>query len=259
MAETTKAGTTNAGTFTVGDASALVYGDRSGDDSYFVGLRPDVKVVVPAGATRILDVGCGAGRLGASLKAERDRYVAGIELHKESAALAATVLDKVICGSVAEIAMEEVGQPASFDCIIFADILEHLLDPWGTLRRFRTLLAPGGVVVASIPNIGHITIIMDLLRGRWHYRERGLLDQTHLRFFTRRSIEELFRQADLEVVRWEANYRLLERNRRYQRLAVGLAKGPLKALLTYQYRVVASAPHPAQGAKLEAKTGERVG
>jgi 2-polyprenyl-3-methyl-5-hydroxy-6-metoxy-1,4-benzoquinol methylase len=195
--------------------------------------------LVPAEATRILDVGCGAGRLGQALKMERARYVAGIELHESSAAIAATVLDKVLCASVSAVPLEEVGTPSSFDCIIFGDILEHLLDPWEAMRRFVTLLAPNGVVVASIPNIAHLSVIRGLMRGRWEYGERGLLDRTHLRFFTYRSIRELFQQAGLEIVRCERNYRLVERDRRYARLARMLAKGPFKGLFTYQYLIVA--------------------
>jgi 2-polyprenyl-3-methyl-5-hydroxy-6-metoxy-1,4-benzoquinol methylase len=143
---------------------------------------------------------------------------------------------------VTDVKLEEIGPPATFDCIIFGDILEHLLDPWETLRRYRTLLDPAGVVIASIPNIGHISVILNLIRGRWEYGERGLLDSTHLRFFTRRSMIELFQKADLEIVRWAANYRLGEVNRRHTRLATRLAKGPLAALLTYQYLVVARTP-----------------
>lgn len=223
-----------------GSDSSLIYTNRGGEDSYFSGARRDLLAMIPANATRILDVGCGAGRLGEALKQERARDVTGIELHQASAAIAATLLDKVICASVTEAPLAEVGAPASFDCIIFGDILEHLLDPWETLRRYRTLLAPDGVVVASLPNIGHITVILGLLAGRWEYRDRGVLDQTHLRFFTYRSLQQLFEQAGLEIVRRDANYRLLDRsNLRYSRLARMLGKGPLRTFFAYQYVVVA--------------------
>lgn len=240
-----------ADSFKVDSTSSLVYDDRSANSNYFAGRRLDLMALVPAEATRILDVGCGSGRLGEGLKAQRLRYVAGVELHQESATMAASVLDHVVHGSVTEVKLDEIGPPASFDCIIFGDILEHLLDPWETLRRYRALLAPAGVVVASIPNIGHISVIMNLIRGRWEYGERGLLDSTHLRFFTRRSIIELFQQADLEIVRWEGNYRLGEVHRRHQRFATRFAKGPLRALLTYQYLVVAHIPQSIRKSQSE--------
>jgi 2-polyprenyl-3-methyl-5-hydroxy-6-metoxy-1,4-benzoquinol methylase len=220
-------------------AQSLVYSDRAGEHPYFGSVRTDILALVPVDATRILDVGCGMGRLGQALKAERGRFVAGIELHAASAAMAAGVLDQVICASVSDVRLDELGQPASYDCIIFGDILEHLLEPWETLRRFAALLTPSGVVVASIPNIGHVSIIWGLLRGRWEYGERGLLDRTHLRFFTYRSIHALVQQAGMEIVRCKPNFRLVERDRRYARVARLLGKGPLKSLFAYQYVIVA--------------------
>lgn len=216
---------------------------RSGAHTYFTGVRVDLMELVPTQATRILDVGCGAGRLGEALKKARTteppRYVAGIKLHEGATIAAASVLDKVLATSVENVNLDELGPPASYDCIIFGDILEHLLDPWEAVRRFRTLLAADGVMVASIPNVGHWTVIAGLIAGRWEYRDRGLLDRTHVRFFTARSIPKLFADADMTIVRWERNYRLMESQRRHQRLANMLARGPLRELLTFQHRIVA--------------------
>jgi SAM-dependent methyltransferase len=97
--------------------------------------------------------------------------------------------------------------PDSFACIIFADVLEHLIDPWRVLREAVAVLAPDGCVVASVPNVQNIDVVWRLLRGRWDYRERGITDFGHLRFFTLRTIRGLFRQAGLEVVHVGYKYR----------------------------------------------------
>jgi 2-polyprenyl-3-methyl-5-hydroxy-6-metoxy-1,4-benzoquinol methylase len=87
-----------------------------------------------------------------------------------------------------------------FDCIVFADVLEHLNDPWGTLARYIQWLKPGGYVVASIPNVRNIALLFNLIvRGRWRYEDSGLLDRTHLRFFTRREIIDLFSASGLQI------------------------------------------------------------
>lgn len=211
---------------------------------YYKSARADVLALVPEEAWRVLDVGCGAGQLGQALKERDTKEVVGIELNQEAAHIAAAVLDRVICAPVESVALEELGPP--YDCIIFGDILEHLVDPWATLHRFTTLLTPEGRVVASLPNVAHWSVVAGLLRGRWEYRDRGLLDCTHLRFFTRRSIAALFAQAGLVVERWKRNYRLREADRRYARLARGLARGPLRDLLTFQYLIVARKRGEAQ-------------
>jgi 2-polyprenyl-3-methyl-5-hydroxy-6-metoxy-1,4-benzoquinol methylase len=203
---------------------------------YYKSARPDILPLVPTEARRVLEVGCGVGQLGQALK-EQGKEVVGIELNQDAARIAAAVLDRVICAPVESVALDELDPP--YDCVIFGDILEHLVDPWTTLRRFATLLASEGRIVASLPNVGHWSVIAGLLRGRWEYRDRGLLDRTHLRFFTWRSIVALFIQADLVIERWERNYRLREADRRYARLARGLARGPLRDVLTFQYLVVA--------------------
>lgn len=86
-----------------------------------------------------------------------------------------------------------------FDCIILADVLEHLEDPLSTLRRLRGYLSPKGIVVASIPNVRYYGVINMLVEGRWKYEDSGILDRTHLRFFTRKEMESLFRDAGFEI------------------------------------------------------------
>ena len=85
------------------------------------------------------------------------------------------------------------------DCLIFGDVLEHMVDPWSVLARLSGWVRDGGQVLACIPNVQHYSVIVDLLRGSWRYQEEGLLDRTHLRFFTLEGIQELFARAGLRV------------------------------------------------------------
>lgn len=96
----------------------------------------------------------------------------------------------------------------SFDCILFADVLEHLADPGAVLRRSRQLLAPGGYVVASIPNVAHYSAVLALLRQDWPQEDGGLFDRTHLRFFTRATIRTLFSEAGFRITRLRRKHAL---------------------------------------------------
>ena len=98
-------------------------------------------------------------------------------------------------------------EDASFDCIVTADILEHLVDPWTVLAQLRRKLAPNGTLLASIPNVANWTVISNLIQGDWRYETEGLLDRTHLRFFTRRSLQELFWTSGLTIVNLQTNIR----------------------------------------------------
>ncbi len=150
---------------------------------YHDGCNPALLRAVPATARRILDVGCASGRFGAALKAGRpDRVVCGVESRPEVAARAATRLDAVYALDVEAAEVPEEAGP--FDCIAYGDVLEHLRDPESVLRRHRRLLAAGGRVVASVPNAQHHTLVAALLTGDFQYTDAGLLDRTHLRFFT---------------------------------------------------------------------------
>lgn len=120
-----------------------------------------------------------------------------MEANAAAAAVAATRLDKVIAGRFPEDVGPEEGP---FDCVVFNDVLEHLIDPWEALRLTRPLLSEAGRVVAMIPNIRHVRAVMPLLfRGRWDYADTGLLDRTHLRFFTRATMIDLFETAGYTV------------------------------------------------------------
>ena len=159
--------------------------------------------LVPHTARRILDVGCGAGAFSAVLKQDRAaRKVAveiwGLEMDPEAAALAQEVLDQVQVGDATELARDL--PTGYFDCILLNDVLEHVLEPADLLAALRPALATEGRVVASIPNVRHFPNVVNLVvHGRWDYTDEGILDRTHLRFFTRSSMGRLFHEAGYTV------------------------------------------------------------
>jgi methionine biosynthesis protein MetW len=194
--------------------------------------RPEVQALVPVAARRILDLGCASGQLGLALKRRQDAEVVGVELSREYALEAAERLDDVICADVAE-ALRDPDRLGSFDCIVAADVLEHLVDPWQALADAVELLEPGGTVVVSLPNVQYLLTFWTLIRrGRWPRDDAGLFDATHLRWFTPVDARELLEQAGLEVEQvipryWFTGWQL--------RLALILARTPLSPFLPGQY------------------------
>ena len=151
------------------------------------------------GGTQVLDVGCATGYLARAL-VERGCQVTGIEYVPEAAEQARPVLSHLVIGDVTTLDLDaELGE-SRFDYIVLGDILEHLPDPAAVLRSLVGLLAPGGSVVLSAPNVTHGALRLALLQGRWQYTDRGLLDRTHLRFFTRTSLLELLHEAGLTAL-----------------------------------------------------------
>lgn len=168
-------------------------------DGYFASSRSEMLEYVPDNARNILDVGCSAGGFGQALKQLRGAAVFGIELNAEAFAVAEKCLDGAWCCDAELFPYEE--HAGRFDCIVFNDILEHLVDPWTVLRRASVALAPNGVIIASLPNVRYYEVIKDLLlRRAWTYVPEGVLDRTHLRFFTLDSGKTLFQESGYRVV-----------------------------------------------------------
>ena len=153
-------------------------------------------VELVGGTKRVLDVGCATGYLAKAL-VERGCTVTGVEFDTEAAEEARPHLERLILGDIETMDMAETFGDERFDVVVFGDVLEHLRDPLPVLRKVRQVLADRGSVVASIPNIAHGSVRLALLAGRFDYQPLGLLDSTHVRFFTRSSIEDLFREAGL--------------------------------------------------------------
>lgn len=185
----------------LGKEVAIQYEEKAKE--YFLGTRPEMVKFIPSEAKRILDIGCSGGGFGALLKEQRpDIEVWGIELHPEAAEIASERLDKVI-NSAFQDNIHELDSE-KFDCIVFNDVLEHMVYPENALIVARNYLAEGGAVVASIPNILHFYNILEILKSQdWRYTDAGIMDKTHLRFFTKKSIERMFRQcgfSDLNII-----------------------------------------------------------
>lgn len=147
----------------------------------------------------VLDIGCAEGDLARALN-RRGCRVSGIEMDRDSAALAEADLVRLVIGDVGRLDLVETFGAGSFDAVVLGDVLEHLVDPDAVLRAAVPLLRPGGRIVISVPNVTHGALRLALLGGRWRYTAEGLLDRTHLRFFTRESFLEMVAAAGLRVV-----------------------------------------------------------
>ena len=192
----------------------------------------------------VLEVGCACGATLLRIKhLNKKAELHGIELCEGSAAIARNFA-KVTAENIekADIAYEE----GMFDYIIFADVLEHLYDPGQVLTNMKKYLKPDGCILASIPNVQHISVVKDLLRGRWTYQDAGILDRTHVRFFTLQEINELFTQAGYSEIKNGAVGTNLSQDEKtaLDQLADILSPQDQKALSAYQYLVKAKRAMP---------------
>lgn len=161
--------------------------------------RKEMIEFIPSNVRQVLDVGCGDGQFGHLLKSRYDVEAWGIEILEDVADKAKTRMDKVLVG---DIEAEELILPCDyFDCVVFNDILEHLRNPWIVLKRIHRNLRKTGCVVASIPNVRYYRNMKELLIHKdWEYADAGVMDKTHLRFFTIKSIRNLFERCEFQVV-----------------------------------------------------------
>lgn len=169
-------------------------------DVYGLNPRPEVARVVPLTTRNALDVGCGLGGFAVTLREVLgpDVRLVGVEAVPQNAEAARHQgFDEVIAGYFPE-ALH--GRHERFDLVSFNDVLEHVVDPWEMLRQTKAFLSETGLVVAAIPNIQYAPVVLDLLNGRWEYADTGILDKTHLRFFTRAGSAALFEESGYEVL-----------------------------------------------------------
>jgi 2-polyprenyl-3-methyl-5-hydroxy-6-metoxy-1,4-benzoquinol methylase len=160
-----------------------------------------VTALVPRGA-QVLEFGCATGYMSRMLTEGLGCTVSGVELFPAAAELAKPHCRRVIVGDVETMDLAAALGDQRFDAVLFADVLEHLRDPGAVLARVRPFIADGGAVIASIPNVAHGSVRLALLHGEFRYRQTGLLDNTHLRFFTREGVRDLFEGAGYHVTHW---------------------------------------------------------
>ena len=199
--------------------------------------RPDIQAHVPTAARSILELGCSAGALGAALKdrAPEPVTVVGVELDADHAQTAAQRLDRVVVGDAEGFLAGPWPPEAPFDCLIAADVLEHLVDPWSALSRAVALVRPGGTVIVSVPNVLFFGALLRVLRERrWPRDPEGVFDRTHLRWFSRSDAEELVRGAGLHDIQIEPRFFVEGRSLRRRRR---LARTPLAPFLPVQHIV----------------------
>jgi 2-polyprenyl-3-methyl-5-hydroxy-6-metoxy-1,4-benzoquinol methylase len=168
---------------------------------YFSGARHDMVALLSTGQNaHILEIGCGDGATGAAtLAAGKAKHYTGIELMPEVAEQARARLSEVFTANVEQFDLNPLhGQ---FDALIMSEVIEHLVDPWSTLARLLTCLKPGGEIIASSPNVAHQKLIRNLISGRFEYAGEGVMDRTHLRWFTPRSYRALFEAAGCVDIR----------------------------------------------------------
>lgn len=169
---------------------------------YFNVVRKEMLPFVPKEAKIILEIGCGDGNFGNLLLENGAKEVWGIEYEKEQGQIAEKVMTKVFVGDVAEQLLNLPDQ--YFDAIVCNDVLEHLVDPYTVINKLRPKLKKNGVMISSIPNIRYFRNLFDYFFNKnWDYTDSGIMDKTHFRFFTYKSIRKMFESNGYEVVKME--------------------------------------------------------
>ena len=207
--------------------------------------RPEVRRHVPPGVRRVLDLGCSSGALGAALKREHSCEVVGVETDPEYAQAARTRLDAVHEIDLEQLATDDsrISALGDFDCLIAADVLEHLREPHQVLERLGTRVRSGGVAIVSLPNVRFWETFWQLGRhGDWPRRSEGIFDRTHLRWFTVGRGVELVTEGGFRVAEIDRIYRMRPQISRWDTTARRLGRTPLRPFLTFQFIVVGRRP-----------------
>lgn len=212
-----------------GDVTVPVLEQADNHAVYAQSIRVDVLPLFDRSYPHVLDIGCANGATGALLKKQGlCSHVTGIEPFAPHIPFAQAQLDQVYHANIEDVLPKLPAQ--TFDCILCLDVLEHLVDPWTVWQRLPALLKPDGIVICSIPNVQHYSVSLPLvLFGHWRYTTAGLLDSSHLRFFTKEGIQTLLRSSSLKEEIIQA--KMGRAARVLNRLSLGLWSG----LLSYQY------------------------
>ncbi|WP_246615769.1 class I SAM-dependent methyltransferase [Aquimarina litoralis] len=171
-------------------------------EGYYDNVRQEMIAYLPDNVNKIIDIGCGNGAFAEILKQKTGGEVWGIEYMEEEAKIAETKLDKVFAGKCEDY-LDELPDKY-FDVIYFNDVLEHLTDPYMVLGKVKHKLNPNGVVISSIPNVRYYdTFLKVLFQKDWKYEGHGVMDKTHFRFFTGKSIQRMYEEEGYTVLKHE--------------------------------------------------------
>ena len=203
---------------------------RAKATEYFANARSDYVAELPDNpAASILEIGCGEGTTGAlALSQGKCGFYVGVDILENVVARARKQISEAVAGDVEVIQLPWTR--GTFDALILSEVLEHLTDPRATLRKLRPLLKPGALVFASSPNVAHYRVVAMLLRGEWNLADSGIMDRTHLRWFTPKTYRALFESAGYKV----DSVRELAPLTRKARLIAGFSFGRLKHLFISQ-------------------------
>jgi 2-polyprenyl-3-methyl-5-hydroxy-6-metoxy-1,4-benzoquinol methylase len=210
---------------------------------YYNQRRPEMLRFVPVTAKTLLEIGCGEGWFGSQIKQRQTCAVWGMEIKPEAGRQAGKKLDKIIIGDMTRLWTEVPDD--YFDCVIANDVLEHLLDPFSALRVLRTKLKTTGVLVCSLPNVRYWGVLKDLLlHKQWRYTEGYILDKSHVRFFTEKSIRQMIEDAGYNILQLQGingikSFKL--------KLLTILTLGNLSDARYFQFACVASPALPREG------------
>lgn len=168
--------------------------------NYYKNSRPEIIDFLPKNLSKILDIGCGQGHFLKLVKEKTGAETWGLEVVVSEANIAKNYLDKILIGKV-EDTLDFIPD-AYFDCITLNDVLEHLIEPKDVLKLLNAKLTKNGIIIASIPNVRFIGNLKELLvKKDWEYKNEGILDSTHLRFFTKKSMVRIFEEAGYQIVK----------------------------------------------------------
>jgi 2-polyprenyl-3-methyl-5-hydroxy-6-metoxy-1,4-benzoquinol methylase len=175
-------------------------------DHYYESYRKDIIPLLPKHVNKVMEIGCGTGNTLAYLKDNGYcDWTFGVDLFPEAIESAVQKVDEVYQGNIEEMALPV--EKESIDIILCLDVLEHLVDPQKVVAYLHTLLSPNGIIIASIPNVRHHSVIVPLVfQNKWEYKEFGVLDSTHLRFFVKKTAIDLMQSSGLKLDKVLPNY-----------------------------------------------------